>query len=701
MMLGLTVTTTSCEDMLTPDLDRYAQDFSGRDTVNFYFGILSNLQDVVENNVLLGEMRGDLAETSMYVNDSVAEIVNYENTMEDGDNGLLNRAAYYKVINQCNFYLAKADTMAMKNNFYYMRREFAQVQMVRAWTYMQLVQLYGEVPFITKPVDNANTGWEKNPEAFASSDNILELLQKAGLDRAYQYEKLYGRPNYGTVNNGGTSIPTGLFVFPADVVLGDLYLLRGSSKADYEQAARYYYNYIEEMCERYMRLSIARGGSLTYDENRNQVRPVSAGSWETYLKSTSQYMENITILPSSTNARIGKMLTRVPQTYGFDVSSSSSNADEGSSESGSVSVEANYKNRQLEPSARYMQLAQNQRNFLNRGEVAEYGLGDTRFGGTVSKVHTNIGDLYFVNKGVSPYNVGYDAQTSTTNFNFCAVRPVYRLSQVYLRFAEAINRAGFPRYAYTILRKGFTYDKMPQLADSIVYDSTSLTRKNIYKVEYQTDGVRSIDINELRRAQDHLDFLDFSNSIWSGCGIHEFGTGVTEDIDTLSFYEVVVNQRIADEALRVGNTALAKKYYSKAKHFRATEEGGETEPGADPDDSNGDGIPNRENWELVESDKPSEPSLLEINAVETLIADEMALETAYEGYRFFDLTRIARHKNASDSGLDANYGTTWFAWQVARRSQNLKNYETPNVYNSTLFNKLLNTQNWYLPNPQY
>ena len=40
-MIGLGTVTTSCEDMLTPDLDRYATEFTGTDTVDFYLGILS------------------------------------------------------------------------------------------------------------------------------------------------------------------------------------------------------------------------------------------------------------------------------------------------------------------------------------------------------------------------------------------------------------------------------------------------------------------------------------------------------------------------------------------------------------------------------------------------------------------------------------------------------------------------------------
>ena len=65
---------------------------------------------MIEQNVLLGELRGDLVKPTEFASDSINDIINFNN-LEDGENALLNRAAYYKVINQCNFYLAKADSM--------------------------------------------------------------------------------------------------------------------------------------------------------------------------------------------------------------------------------------------------------------------------------------------------------------------------------------------------------------------------------------------------------------------------------------------------------------------------------------------------------------------------------------------------------------------------------------------------------------
>ena len=70
-----------------------------------------------------------------------------------------------------------------------------------------------------------------------------------------------------------------------------------------------------------------------------------------------------------------------------------------------------------------------------------------------------------------------------------------------------------------------------------------------------------------------------------------------------------------------------------------------------------------------------------INAVEDLICDEMALELAFEGNRFGDLTRFARHKNKQ--GLySANFGSLWLARKLA--------YKNPSK-------SLADERNWYLP----
>ena len=70
-----------------------------------------------------------------------------------------------------------------------------------------------------------------------------------------------------------------------------------------------------------------------------------------------------------------------------------------------------------------------------------------------------------------------------------------------------------------------------------------------------------------------------------------------------------------------------------------------------------------------------------INAMEDIICDEMAMELAFEGNRFADLTRIAKHKNA-DPLYGSNYGSLWLARKLA--------YKNP-------VKDLTQEINWYLP----
>lgn len=717
-LLGLSVTTTSCEDMLTPDMDRYSENFTGHDTVNFYFGILGTIQGMVENNVLLSEMRGDLADTTMYVSDTISRIAYYEN-VEDGDNALLNRAAYYKVINQCNFYLAAVDTMAQKYNEYYMRRECAQVEMVRAWVYMQLVQHYGRVPFVTRPVNNANTGWETNPEDWATPENLKSLLFKAGLKRAYAYEQQYGRPNYGTFKTGAVDIPHSQTVFAGDLIMAELCLLSAKTQTDYMEAATYYYNYLKEQASRrnrYVKTSYA-GNIIRLFGNNNETYSTIAADWRPSFDGNYSTNDDVlTLVPSAANSRIGKTLTRIQQVYGFNPSSSSYGTENsgGSGEEGRISITADYKNRQLAPSKKYRNLNESQSmafynpNSVNKIEYID-GLKDARYFATMANVRTDIGILPFIQKFTAT-GIGQDMSVYPNAFTFSYSVPLYRIRQVYLRFAEAINRAGYPRHAFAILRDGLNYNKMPTLRDSVRYIDPVVEGEEgkgvvDFYTEYREDGANYIDANELRRAQEHPEFLDFSTDVWNNVGVHRMGGSYIIDEDTLYNYGLVVGQRMLDEAVRTGRVDAVKPYADKLMAERYTEsaeaqiatqaEGGDEVEGEEGDEEE---EIDRSEWP-VETPDPVIPEdlALQQNAVETLIADEMALETAFEGDRFFDLTRMALHKEQAEGG----YGVEWFAWMIARRAVDLKPYEEVNVFDSNLFTKLLVRDNWYLPSPRY
>ena len=725
--MGVGIATTSCEDMLTPDLTRYTENFSGRDTVYFYNGILRNVQDMVEQNELLGDLRSDLVTTTKYTSDSISNIVKYENKRIDGEDQLLNRAAYYKVINQCNFYLAKVDTTAQKNNIKYMKREYAQVLNIRAWAYLQLVQTYGTVPFITKPVDNADTGWEKNPEKWATADNLLDLL-KADLKTAngIEYANGYGYPDYGEYQTGNSNfkVNTKYLRFYSDLILGDLYLLHSANRQDYIEAAKSYYKFLRRYNNSTYNVT---GGFATYSRyqlpNGTYQYTPNVDSWiGSGLNASSLGNENITIIPSAANNTFGRVLSRNVQIFGFDPSSrnsTSSDVNGGSvSTSGQVTISVNYRSRQVGPSNAYVNLckAQSYSNTEYASGIASNityftGVGDARMYGTAPIVETKEGgrdenENRYIMKSAVPSSV--DGSGLAHGASFKHFRSIYRVRQVWLRYAEAINRAGFPRLAFAVLRDGIDHQTLPTLTDSIKYinaDSTkyhTVTYLDSTSVENTSRGVFYLGNDEMRRAQaepEHSLFLpDFENkdnNEWlSNRGIHEQGCGASSVLDTIFCYKNVVAKRIEEEAKRTNSlTASVKRHIRNLRRYDVT-------VGDDTNTGTGDVEEDGEQKEPA----PAEVNPLEVQAVETLIADECALETAYEGSRMFDLIRFARHMNNDASGVPGftpTYGTTWLAWKIARRNENLKPYEDPTLYDGSLYTLLLDPNNWYIVSPKY
>lgn len=711
-LLGFGVSTTSCEDMLTPDMDRYSENFSGNDTVYFYLGILRNVQDMVEQNELLGDLRSDLVTTTSYSSDSIADIINYQK-LQDGENGLLNRAAYYKVINQCNFYLAKVDTNAVKNNIYYMRKEYAQVVAIRAWTYLQLVQTYGRVPFITKPVDNANTGWENNPETWATPDNLVDLL-KDELEKAKTFEHTLGAPNYGSFNTGNITIDSKYMRFYNDLVLGDLYLLRGKDRADFVAAAKNYYYFLKEKAKSGISVldtparfnEFSMGGKDYYSPSISSW--ISAGLQATSLSS----YENITIIPSAANSSFGKVLSREAQIYGFDIHSTNSttggddNATDATT-SGNISVKPNLRSRQIAPSEAYLNLcaAQYYTNsvFTSASELpteVEYyeGVGDARMHATAPIFQTTDGKERYIVKNTPVTSVSMDGQANAASFKY--YKSLYRLSQVYLRYAEAINRAGYPRTAFAILRDGINFNNMPKLLEDKVYDDENQTWHYTYDLDSVKTayGINYIGADELYRAQnepEYANFIDFSTNIWNNKSIHGLGCGTSTVADTLYDFECaegIVRQRIQQEQALANalGLSLSETPDTPAEEVQPQSRANDDEEGEETE-------PDRSGYKEGEPARvPVEVDMNEVLAVESLIADELALQTAYEGTRMFDLIRIARHRDAA-----GQFGTQWLAWKVARRNELLKPYEVPTQYNATLYNLLVNPENWYIANPQY
>lgn len=660
---GVGISSTSCQDMLSADSDRTTSS-NAKDTLYGYWGIMKAVQNIAERYVILGEARADLVYPTSYAADTISNIANF-NMTKDGDCRYLEVKDYYRVINSCNNYLADVDSLKTNSNGdKVMEKEIAQVLAVRAWTYLQLVNNYGEVPYFTEPITSLG---------FVDDFDLSQAKNK--LNRESLIEKLIPAlmpyvnvpmPNYGNYNNGAVDISSTLTMFPMRLVMGDIYLTGAKGQGDYELAAQSYYDYLKDHGA-YLPTQFAtaaREGVLSEEPTYVPNSWIDIFNTTTHSESKNYSGEVITSIPSAAGKLYGSVLTGVCNVFGYETSSRmDTNSEEGSESqattSASVSAFPNTNFRQLGPSEQYFSLCQDQVFVEQKDETlpvtAVKNAGDARQSAVrkmISSSNTGFNETNFVGK---PAMSGF-------SYTFPVV---YRKALVWLRYAEAVNRAGFPSYAFAVLKDGLCKEYLPaykQVINEIVPElpegmeewpegqEPEVTYDTVTVYDTENKACHYIPQAEYDLAQSKpflqftTEFTSLNGTVAGNKGVHSRGCGEVGIKDTI-FY--TYKNMVFKKSLEMGADTL----------------------------------------NLSQEDV--------INAVENLIVDELALETAWEGNRYPDLLRIASHKG--DAGVQ------WFADKIARRGDTRNpdvDYTTTADY-QTLYQKLLNKDNWYLTLPSH
>ncbi len=720
----------SCEDMLTPSSDRHSYEV-GQDTLYSYWGILRSLQNVAERYVVLGECRGELVSGTAYLSDTIQAILNFDmESATDGSCRYLQASDYYHVINSCNAYLAYYDsTLVTGTKEPYMAREAAQVQAIRAWVYLQLVQVYGKVPFYTEPLlstDEIDHFWNNGEHPTADADNLADLLV-GELEEAATVEMTYGYPQYQSYGYTYTVCHSTKAMIPINLILGDLYLTKGD-KASCERAAQYYHNYLsanQGMSE------VTAGGALPYGYAYYGYKP--EGATETTYREQGSYVpwtetgaqsttaESITAIPSSTNKLWGTVLRGVNELYGYSADISVRTSAEDTVTTASVTLTPQYDKKQIAASDAYYDLCGAQQFEMYIG---------TDYDALTSQnlqVDPNVGDArqYWVQDVRQTYSNGL---TNTEKFitkqnpdgQFTTVFPmIYRKSQVWLRFAEALCGAGYPSYAFAILKDGLCnsdgWFPTPGTNDYAVSEwefhytdeegtAYPSTGSKVAMVEQVMSGLAFDDEEEylakLAEVESGVDSTAVSYYNWP-----------SENANIMLNY---IDQREAFAAssfLNFNYTTFAGRFSGSQQVLIRTSLTDDTADrltsGNDDYGTYTDGIHSRgcgyvryvdrslraynyvdmvtqkakENYGVVLTKEDIYSGAYDDivqKCVEDLIVDEEALELAFEGTRFFDLMRVA-HRRGDPSYL---------ADKLALRNESLRS-------------KLLNTSNWYFPLPTY
>ena len=602
----------SCSDMLESDSSRQAFDpelNQKTDSVFYALGILQGMQQLADQYVFQGEMRGDLVTTTAYTDNNLRQLADFSATTACKYDSAY---VYYRVINNCNYYIAHRDTTLRTGATNVVINEYAAVKAIRAWAYLQLVRNYGKVPFFTEPLVTIS---QINGSHFPELD-IQGITQELAPDLA-RYSGLavpsYNATNYsiGSTNAGqAKTIDFRRCFIPVDIILGDLYLEAG----DYANAAKYLANYI--ITQPMEQNAVLATFSSSFGNRRNSLDVNLPQDWGSQSSTSPSYanifdrnstIDIISYIPMAVNSQQGQT-TEVPVSFGYNYYRVPGTGEE-----------TYIEEIQIVPSEYYQLTADSAWYYYNRNVAGGFPYqykGAVQFGdmrrNAVLRTSNDLeqADMVWVDK----YKAG----------NIY----LYRQSTVMLHLAEALNRMGYPDAAFGMLKEGI----VPHLVDTANVYITGATRQLLTTtIPFFSDENASKFPTPTSLASMSLAY-----------GIHQRGAGYTYD----GAYYGSSPYQFADI---VGGKMkeLAEQYPELAQRLAA----GTT----------------------TKNDT--------INAMEDLLCDEMAMELCFEGTRFYDLARLARHKNA-EALYGSNCGSLWFSRKLQRNNP---------------VKDLSDSNNWYLP----
>ena len=551
--LSFVVAFTSCSDMLetNSELVEFEKDNTlnhPTDSVYSVLGIIGKMQLIADRTILLGEARGDLMAPT---DAAAADIKNLANFNFESDNKYNAVSDYYAVINNCNYYLAHVDTALQRRGRTLFTQEFAAVKAFRAWTYLQLAIIYGQVPLVVEPVMTEQQAQDAMNQTRVGINEICDFFIK-DLTPFAEVEL----PRFGNIDEHNSQD----FFIPMKALLGDLCLWTGQ----YQEAARWYNAFLNDP---------KKPVQLNYN---SRIKWTSA----TELKSV---MDGYSATSNS------EVLTYIPMEARIfnGVVSDLANIF--------TSTRENNYYYQLTPSSAMHRLSAAQTYCIENITTTST---DTIYVPKVGLPEDILaGDLRFYHNYKLVSRGGHDefSEDSPLRQNIQKVRatrvPLYRRSMVYLRYAEALNRAGLPQSSFAVLKYGLCSENVHAYVDSL----------------------------EQVKAADLIAFDENTFTRATTVGIHSFGSGDSQ----------------------------ANAYYTLPMPANA--------------------LPTRQ--DTID---------YQIPLVEDYIVNEMALEGAFEGYRFYDLMRVALRRNAP----------AYLADPIARRSGEV---------DDALRARLLEPKNWYLP----
>jgi hypothetical protein len=494
-------------------------------------GVYGKLMKLAKPYILLNELRGDLMDVTMNADENLQQLNTH--SVKAG-NPYIDPRPFYDVIVNCNDVLKNFNIMLrdnkMKEDEY--KQRYSDVGAIRSWVYLQLGIHFGEIPYVTSPLEQASDLYDLSKFPMVKLEALIDSL--VSFTAALPYTEDY--PTGTTLMTSVDGYSTSRFFINKNMLLGDLYLWDGQ----YDNAATSYRKVMDingpsgasEAFYNQYRISSFADAGIFYGKAQDFNSLVYTPGWR-YLFERSQdaqfNYEWIWVLPFDKNFE--------PQNPLIDLFSPSG---------GSYLVK---------PSQAAID------HWNAQTQVFTYASGTSTAAAVLRDNFPFDTRGYFTYQNVNgqpvimKYLYNYFSNNPVNAFNKTGKWFLSRAATLHLHYAEAANRAGKMKVAYALVNRGIkeTYDTLPGAARTrnvtnwqqtflpapYNFDAREGDAPSYRNTWYRNQGIRG-------RAA--LRSVKFDSSKYFNLGANSFLKPLS---DSLGFQEFVENMIIDENALEL------------------------------------------------------------------------------------------------------------------------------------------------------
>jgi len=412
--------------------------------VNGLYGKFLNMAD---EYILLNELRADMLEYTQNADEYIRQLSTHSVTP---DNPYASPRPFYSLILDCNDILKNFDIMKADNkmNEQEYQQRYSDVGSLRSFLYLQLGIHYGSVPYVTSALETVDQIKDINKYPKITFDALLDSL--INFTEALPYKDQY--PTGTSMNISVDGYNTAKFFVNKKCLLGDLNLWKGN----YVKAATWYRQVMEIAtagtagARYYMQNKLGWNGSnedhyITYSRANDATTLVYEPQWRHMFQRGQDNgfdYEWIWVLPFDSRFKPENPLINLFSPIG-----------------GSYLVK---------PSVQAMDYFNSQKQRVPSGQT-----GYIPYDARGIFTYRDIGGQPVVMKYLYNY-INYATNTAVNPFQKNGKWFLFRQTHLHLHFAEAANRAGQPKLAYSFFNSGLagTYPLPSGVTDVTLYHNT-------------------------------------------------------------------------------------------------------------------------------------------------------------------------------------------------------------------------------------